>query len=254
MISEPFAFGDSLVHRIDPRIRVIFAVLYSFAVALSNSLVTLLAALAASLLLVLLARLDGAQVLKRLKVVAGFVLLMWLVLPLTFEGAALLRLGPVTLTRPGVLLSAAITLKSTAILLAFIALAATLSFSELGRALHRLGCPGKFVHHLLITYRYIYVIEAEYHRLTRAARIRSFRPKTSLHTYKTYAYMVGMLFVRASERAVRVHRAMCCRGFDGRFYCLTHFPATHWNWFFALLMTGILSGLAALEYLKPPLF
>ena len=253
MITETFAFGDSIVHRIDPRVRVISAVLYSFIVALSGATATLLAAVAVSAGLVFLARLDAGKVAGRLKVLAGFLVLMWLILPLTYQGAPLMRLGPLSVTRPGVALAAMISLKSIAILLAFITLAATMSFPELGRALHRLGCPGKFVHHLLMTYRYIFVIEAEYHRLLRAVKIRSFRPKTSLHTYKTYAYLVGMLFVRASERAVRVHQAMCCRGFDGRFYCLSQFPPSGRNRVFAAAMGGVLAGLVVLEYLSPPL-
>jgi cobalt/nickel transport system permease protein len=82
---------------------------------------------------------------------------------------------------------------------------------------------------LLLAYRYIFVIEQEYQRLYRAAKMRNFRPASNLHTYRTYAYLVGMLFVRASERARRVHLAMKCRGFTGRFHSLAHFAPTHWN-------------------------
>jgi hypothetical protein len=35
MISEPFAIGDTLIYRLDPRIRVGLTVLYSFVVALA---------------------------------------------------------------------------------------------------------------------------------------------------------------------------------------------------------------------------
>ena len=60
------------------------------------------------------------------------------------------------------------------------------------------------------------VLEEEYQRLARAARIRGFRAGTDLHTYRTYAYLVGMLFVRAADRAERVRNAMLCRGFNGQ--------------------------------------
>jgi cobalt/nickel transport system permease protein len=84
--------------------------------------------------------------------------------------------------------------------------------------------PDKLVYMMLITYRYLFLLEQEYQRLIRAMKIRNFRPGTNLHTYRTYAYLVGMLFVRASERARRVHWAMVCRGFSGRFTSLRNFP------------------------------
>nr|WP_269434977.1 energy-coupling factor transporter transmembrane component T [Desulfosarcina ovata] len=107
--------------------------------------------------------------------------------------------------------------------------------------------PDKLVHMLLITYRYLFVLEQEYQRLVRAMKIRNFRPATTLHTYRTYAYLVGMFFVRASERAKRVHSAMICRGFNGRFISLRVFPPNPHNRVFAiatLFTLVLLVGLA----------
>ena len=44
-----------------------------------------------------------------------------------------------------------------------------------------------------------------------------------MHTYRTYAYLVGMLLVKSHDRAERVRSAMLCRGFKGRFYELSEF-------------------------------
>lgn len=124
-------------------------------------------------------------------------------------------MGPLVATVEGVGLAARITLKANAILLVFIALVATMPVATLGHALHRLAVPDKLVHLLLFTYRYIHVMEKEYKRLHNAAVIRGFRPRTDRHTYKTYAYLVGMLLVRSLARAERVYDAMLCRGFQG---------------------------------------
>jgi cobalt/nickel transport system permease protein len=148
-------------------------------------------------------------------------------------------------------LAAQITLKSNAIILAFMALVTTMPFSTLGHALNRLQVPDKIVHLLLMTYRYIFVIEEEYQRLIRAAKVRGFQPGTNLHTYRTYAYVVGMLFVRAGERAERVHQAMLCRGFKRKFYSLQEFRARRSGWMFALIMTVVLLLLVALERRAP---
>jgi cobalt/nickel transport system permease protein len=248
VIAEPFARGDSALHRMDPRPRVVLATVFSFIVALSQGFVALGTSLAFSILLVAAAGLDPKRLVRRLLPLWGFLLLLWLVLPLTHEGEALYRLGPLPATREGIHLSARITLKSHAILLAFTAWVATMSFVTLGHTLNRLRAPEKIVHLLLLTYRYIFVLEEEYGRLLRAARVRGFRPGTNLHTYRTYAYLIGMLFLRAADRAQRVHRAMRCRGFQGRFHSLYRFRARRSDWIGASLMTGAILGLIYLEW------
>jgi cobalt/nickel transport system permease protein len=247
MISEPFAIGKSMIHRLDPRIRLSLTVLYSFVVALSYQFTVLIPALSLSLILILLSRVNTQEVLKRLVIVNALILLLWLVLPFTFKGETLTRLGSFAIYRPGVILAAQITLKSNTILLAFIALIATMSFSTLGHAMYRLRVPEKMVYLLLMTYRYIFVIEEEYLRLMRAAKIRGFRPGTNANTYRTYSYVIGMLFVRAAARAERVHQAMRCRGFNGKFYSLQEFQTSSASWAFTIMMTAIIVGLIVME-------
>lgn len=248
MLREPFAVGDSVIHRIDPRYKVVTAALFTVTVAVSYRFPTLLTALTISLILVWAARLNLREVAARLVVVFGFLVVLWLVMPLTFQGAPMIDIGPMTLTEPGIVLAAQISLKSVTILLALIVLTATMNFAALGHALDRLHVPGKIVHLLLMTYRYIFVIETEYRRLLRAAKIRGFRAGTNLHTYRTYAYLLGMLFVRAAARADRVYQAMRCRGFHGRFYCLSEFHAQRRDRAFAVCMATATAVLIWLEW------
>ncbi len=101
-----------------------------------------------------------------------------------------------------------------------------------------------------MTYRYLFVIDQEYQRLIRAVQIRGFRPGTNLHTYRTYAYIVGMLLVRSAVRADQVYKAMLCRGFKRKFYCLHEFKAGPNQWLFAAAMGGVMLALIYLEWLK----
>ncbi len=251
MIQEPFASGDSAIHQLSPTLRVVAAAAYSFLVALAHGLPTLAVALVFSLLMVLFARLPLGKVLQRFTVVLGFLLLIWAILPWTYKGEILYQFGPLALSRPGVMLCLEISLKSIAILLAMIALVSTMTTARLGHALNRLHLPDKLVYLILITYRYIFVIEQEYQRLMRAVRIRNFSPGTNLHTYRTYAWLLGMLFVRSAERAKRVHQAMVCRGFSGKFYSLLESPRGYRNWVFVILMSLSLLSLAILEISAP---
>jgi cobalt/nickel transport system permease protein len=187
---------------------------------------------------------------RRLLAPALFLLLLWAVLPWTHEGDVLTVMGPLVITRPGVDLCVQISLKTVSLVMAFMALVATMTVDTLGHTLNRLRLPDKMVHLLLITYRYLFVIEQEYQRLIRALKIRNFHPKTNLHSYRTYAYLVGMLFVRASERARRVHCAMICRGFNGKFVSLRSFPPHPANILFSIGAAVCIILLAVLEWMK----
>ncbi len=248
-LETPFAAGDSPVHRMDPRSRVLLAALFSVVTALADGFATLWTALGMALLLVLLARLPWAALLRRLLPVWGFLLLLWLVLPLTHAGAPAFSLGPLTATHEGLRLAGRITLKSNAILLALTAWVGTLDLITLGHSLNRLRCPERIVHLLLLTYRYVFVLEGEYQRLLRAAKIRGFKPGTNLHTYRTYAYLLGMLFVKASARAERVHLAMRCRGFKGRFHSLHRFRDSRENRIESGAMLAATIGLCLIEWM-----
>lgn len=247
MIEETFVLGNSAIHRLDPRVRTITAAAFSLVVALSDRFTALVPAALFAGLLLLLARLPLREVATRVLIVNGFILFLWLFLPFSFQGEPLFAVGPLRATREGILYSAQITLKSNAILSAVIALVATMPLFTMGRAMRNLRVPERIVYLFFFTYRYVHVIHAEYQRLLRAIKIRGFHPGTNMHTYKTYAYLVGMLLVKSHERAQRVRAAMVCRGFKGKFYDLSEFAFKRSD---LLILLVVLSGTAAVALLQ----
>lgn len=248
MIEEVFIGGSSFIHRLDPRVKVIIAALYSIVVAICKSFQALIPAMGIALLVVLLSKLKLRELIKRVIVVNGFVLLLWLLLPFSVKGKPLYMLGPLVASREGLLYSVLITVKSNTIVLTLIALMATSSVFALGRALERLFVPSRLVMLLFFAYRYIHVIYLEHLRLAQAIKIRGFEPKNNLHTYKTYAYLIGMVLVKSHDRAERVKTAMLCRGFRGKFYDLSEF-SLRWPdlWVMGLMLSAI-SFIAVMEW------
>lgn len=222
-LPEPFSDGNSLLHRLDPRGRMVVAGAFAILLATTQSHLTALGGLCLALMAVTLGRLPLKKVLTRLAAVNIFILFLWLVLPFSYPGAPVGRVGPLVATSQGLSLAGLITLKTNAIILALIALVATVPVITLGQALLELKCPAKLAHLLLFSYRYIHVFAQEYHRLIQAMKVRGFRPRTDLHTYRSYAYLAAMLLVRSYDRAERVYQAMLCRGFQGNFYSLKSF-------------------------------
>lgn len=223
MIEESFVHGDSVIHRLDPRVRTVVAGAFSIVVATSDRFVALVPAMIIAFSFLLLARLPFRSVMPRLLLVNGLILLLWFFLPFTSEGEALFSIGPLKGTKEGIIHSTAITIKSNTIIATLMAFVATMPIFTLGRAMRSLHMPQKIVHLISFAYRYIHVIHAEYGRLINAMKIRGFYPRNNLHTYRTYAYLVGMLLVKSYERARRVQAAMLCRGFKGSFYDLSEF-------------------------------
>jgi cobalt/nickel transport system permease protein len=250
MLAEPFASGTSLLHRLDPRGKLLVAGGGSLVLALSQSFLVVACGAALALILLGLARLPPAEVLRRLRAVNLFNLFFWLFLPLTVQGSGQWQIGPVAVSHEGIRLAALITLKANVILLAFLTLVSTSPLVAAGHALKRLGVPGKFVHLLLFTFRYIHVIELERQRLLSAARVRGFQPRMNWHTYRTYAYLVGMLLVKSLARSQRVYEAMICRGFHGRLYSLHEFHFTREDLWACGGMFLATAGLVGLEWSK----
>jgi len=220
MSFEIFSTGSSLLHRLDVRAKLLSALALILTLALSRTFPPPLAGLAAGVLLVAIAGLDWRSVMKRLLLVNGFVLFLWFTLPLSYPGTPLFSIGPVPLSRDGVLLAALITIKTNGSVLILMALVATSTVADLGNGLARLKLPESLSMLILFSYRYIFVIHQEYSRLLRAARLRGFKAATTFHTYRTFGYLFGMTLIKSHHRAERVRQAMILRGFDGRFHSL----------------------------------
>lgn len=217
---EEFALGDSLIHRLDPRVKIAIAAIYSVIVALNGSVHAAAVSICFPVILILFARLSVRRILRRLAVVNAFVLFLWLFLPFTYPGEVVYSLGPLEVHREGLVYALLITLKSNAIMLTVLALLGTSSVFSVVHALSRMGVPDKLVHLFFFCYRYVHVVHEEYHKLVNAMKIRGFKPGTNIHTYRTYSYLLGMLLVRSFDRSARILSAMKCRGFKGKFHLM----------------------------------
>lgn len=247
---EQFSRGNSLLHRTDPRVKIICTAVLSPVIALCQDFSTALVGLLIGIVLMIVARLSMVMVLRRLLIVNGFNILLWLLLPLTYGKQPFFNFAGLSISEPGLWLAAIITIKANAIILFFISLLATSTVARLGHGLQALHLSPRLCMLLLFSYRYIFVIYQEYRRLHRAAKLRCFTPRTNLHTYKTYGHLLGMLLVKSWNRAARVRQAMELRGFSGTFYSLHELEMNGMDYVMlaGMLMGGL--GLFLLEILR----
>jgi len=225
---DPYRPRNSPIHRLDPRIKLVLAVVF----ILTNALVPngawpvyiLLFALILSV--ELLSDLGISYVLKRSSLALPFVLAA---LPLVFtvSGQALftVNIGPWTLhaSLPGLARFLGITLKSWISVQAAIVLAASTSFPDLLVAMRALHVPRLMVSIFGLMWRYLFVLVDEASRLLRARLARSGQSDTPrAKTGGSLAWrarvtggMAGSLFLRAVARSDRIYMAMVSRGYDG---------------------------------------
>jgi cobalt/nickel transport system permease protein len=236
---EEFAEGNSFFHRLDPRVKFITSIPYIFVIAVMQGTNGPFLALLISLLMIAFSRISFKKLIGRLIVVNTFILVLWIFLPFSYPGDAVFYIGSLKATREGFLYTLSITLKANAIVLATISILGTSEVFSLAHALVHLKVPAKLVYLFFFFYRYISVLHEEYTRLRNAMLIRCFRPKTNMHTYKTYAYLIGMLIVKSYDRSQKIYNAMLCRGFTGKFPIVRHFELKRPDLFFGFFMSLI---------------
>jgi cobalt/nickel transport system permease protein len=198
--------------------------------------------------LALAARLPAGPLGRRLVAVNAFVLLTVALLPFSTPGRALAHVGSLSYTLEGLVLGARIAARTNAIVLVVTVLLSTVEITRLGHAMSHFRIPSKLIHLMLMTVRYVDLLHHEYHRLATAMKVRGFRPRATLHSYRSLGNLVGMLLVRSFDRSQRIVAAMKCRGFNGRFYVLDHFRFAARDAAFAAMALAVTGGLVVGEY------
>ena len=211
---DRYSRGTSLVHRAGARLKLILVLSFVVIVIATPELVGLvltepwaawffLAVEAWGVLMIfMIAGLPWRYLAMRLFWLAPFLLIVAAGVPLSRgleggwnQGAQLLARSLISVT-------------------AMITVFATTPFGRLVAALQRLHVPQLFVSVLAFMYRYMFVLSDELAKMRRAKLARTFYPSLWWDV-RSMANFVGILFVRAFERAERVYAAMLARGWRG---------------------------------------
>jgi len=240
--------ANSVLDGLDPRSRILAAIAFAILIVSLNSLTVLAIGFALSVSALLATRLPVKATLRRMAAMDGFILFMLALLPFTIPGQPLFFVFGFAFTLEGLLKAVEIALKANAVILMLMVLAGTLEPVTLGHALHRMRTPETLVHLLMFTVRYISVLHQEYQRLRGAMKVRSFKLRNSLHTYKSIGYLVGMMLVRSIDRSERILAAMKCRGFTGMIPLLDTMRFTGRDGIFAISVLLLGASLVILEW------
>jgi cobalt/nickel transport system permease protein len=241
----------SFVQRLDPRWKLACLLLAALAAVNLHTCGAALAALSGTMLLVALARLPLGWYLRRLatSLVMFALFLAWL--PFVVQaGHETHEIGFVTVSLTGLVRLIVLSAKIASMISLMLVMLATTPLPSIFKAARALWMPRLLALLMLLTYRHVFLLMDEFGRLRTALRVRGFRNRADLHSYRTIGQVAGTLLVRSHERSERVGQAMRCRGFDGEFRALDDFR-TAWPDLLAFaLIVGYAVGLLAWDRLS----
>jgi cobalt/nickel transport system permease protein len=236
----------SPLHRLDPRWKLTALAVAVPAVALVRTPGPALLALALALTLALVARLPPRWLAGRVGVALMMLALFAVWLPLLPRpGHDVWDVGGVSVSVTGLVLAVVLLAKAAAIVTLVLVVLATAPLHDTFKAAHRLRVPGLLVQLVLMRYRYVFLLADEFARLRTALRVRGYRNRMNLHSYRTAGQVAGTLLVRGHERSDRVAQAMRCRGFDGEFRSLHDFRARPSDVLLLAAALAVAAGLVA---------
>jgi cobalt/nickel transport system permease protein len=215
----------SFIHQLDARVKLVAALLFILATALTPDGAWLAYALLAALVLgvIALSRLGLGFVQRRAVLVLPFALAA-VTVAFSTPGNPVLAMQilrwKMTITDAGLIRFVSILFKSWLSVQMAVALTASTRFPALLQAMRSLHLPKILVSIIGFTYRYIFVIGDEALRLMRARAARSGAPQgrgggSVFWRARVTGGMAGGLFLRSIERSERIYDAMVARGYDG---------------------------------------
>jgi len=210
---DRLSYRDTIIHRLDPRAKVVVTMLFAVAVVSfpKYEVLSLLPFFLFPILIGALGDIPPGFIARKVVAVSPFAVFVGIFNPLFDPGVV--SIAPGVPVSAGWVSFAAILVKFALTISAALLLIATTSFPGICRGLRRLGLPALFVSQLLFLYRYLFVLVEETMRVVRARDMRSFGVRGT--GVRVFVRIVGTLFLRTVERAERIYGAMLARGFRG---------------------------------------
>ena len=255
-----YVAGDSLIHRLDPRAKIVFMLLMASLVLLIQRIWLAAAVWLTLLVLWRVARLPGAMLKDTGKALAGLALFLFVVQALFYPGATSLvypiipeqvpLIGGVgRITLEGILFAVLIILRLLAVVLVLPLVSLTTPIHLLTLGLVRLGLPYRVAYAMTTAINLIPVLQAEGNVIVDAQRLRAmqvFEKGRFWDKLRSYPALVTPLVIGAMRRAQLIAVAMDSRAFGaGKTRTYVHdirFQARDWLF---LLGTVLYVALAA---------
>lgn len=217
--------GNSIVHKLDPRMKIILIFLLIVSIFICKNIAGLGAIILFSVILVLISKIPFKTVLKSIKPLVVIILLTAVLNIFYGKGDALVQLGKLKITADGIETAVFMAVRIITLVVISSLLTYTTSPTELTDALERLLKPLKLikidVHSIAMTMtialRFIPTLIEEIEKIMSAQKSRGadLESGSLIHRAKALIPVLIPLFVSAFRRAGELAYAMECRCYRG---------------------------------------
>ena len=245
--------GNSLIHRLDPRMKIVLAILYIVTIFLAKSVTAFVLLTLSAVLLVGLTKLSPAMILRGMRPLL-FIIVFTAVLNIFWMtgDTLLLKLGPIKIYLEGIINAILIIVRivllivATSVFLTYTTtpLALTDGLEQLLAPLKKLHVPvHEFSMMMTIALRFIPTLIDETHKIMNAQKARGadFSTGSLIQRAKALIPILIPLFISAFRRADELATAMECRcytGGEGRTR-MNVLRSTAKDWIFALAVIAL---------------
>lgn len=217
--------GNSVIHKMDSRMKIILTVVLIVAVFLCKTVFSLLTVIAASVILVLISKIPPKTVAKSIKPLAVIIVITSILNLFYGDGEPLVQLGRLKITLDGIMTAVFMAVRIILLVVISSLLTYTTSPTELTDGLERLMKPLKIfkidVHSISMTMtialRFIPTLIEEIEKIMAAQKSRGADMESGglIHRAKALIPVLIPLFVSAFRRANELAYAMECRCYRG---------------------------------------
>lgn len=215
---ELYAEGDSWVHKIDPRVKLLFVACAVLVLFVLQSPLTLSLSFALLLVLLLSARIPHPRIKTTIRNLAPVSILMFIIRVIFYPaGPALVSLGPLDVTATALAHGLALAVRIMAMAFAVLAWIYTTDSNAIVLSLVKMGLPFVWGFSLTLALRYIPTLGETYDMILEARQARGFNLQTTRGLGRVRALLPAFisLMIASFRASDELAKALESRAFGG---------------------------------------
>jgi cobalt/nickel transport system permease protein len=223
---EEHSDGNSPLHKLDARIKIVCAVAAVFCIVLLSHWELAALFFAVCLCLVLYSRASMKVYLKRLLLPITIIILVSIIQPFTYGSTVIAHVPGLMLPiyQQGIIFGILIFTRCLAAVAVLNFLILVTPITTVMDSLAWFRIPSIVIDTMMLMFRYIFVLSEESTRMYRAqeSRCGHSRSVSYLKKIRNFGSIAGALIMRAFDRAIKVGDAMASRGYTGKYTLFTY--------------------------------
>jgi cobalt/nickel transport system permease protein len=248
--NEELAGRPGLLQRLDPRVKLLTLLLFAVTTSLVRSVWVLVALIGLTMILAAASRVGVGSFARKVWLSAGLLALL-IALPSALDvftpGAALVTLGPLSLTEPGLMGMATLVTRVVASAGFALLVIWTMRWSDLLRALSAMHMPDVVVATLAMTQKQILTLLRTVEQIHLARESRTLTRGTTRENRAWVTERMAFVVRKSMKTADDVYDAMLSRGFTGAMPSLVRLRMGPGDWAWALASVTLCVAIVAVD-------